>query len=462
MATFKICVFKHQKRSDDKWPVSIRVCWRRKYAYIKTEFYITAKQINQKTFDLKDSFIIRELDRRIAFFEDIKSKRLGFKINMYTAKELAEYLENELKCGGEIDFVTYGRELADRLESKGRKSTADTYRRTLNGLVDFCNGRNKIMITEITVSFLRSFAEYLQSRRKITRMNQFGRPVTVIHEPASDNTVGAYMTDIRTIFNAAIMEFNDEERGNIRIQHYPFKKFKIVRTLSDKRNLTPDQINKIRRIQDDQVSGRAELARDVFMMSFYLCGMNMADLYDCDPIFGGRINYKRQKTRSRRQDEAFISIRVEPECLPLVEKYADPEGLKAFNFYHRYSDRKTFEQGVNKGLKQIAAMIRIDEDLSTYYARHSWATIARNKAGISKDDIDLALNHVDMNAKMADVYIAKDWSLVDNANRAVLNYLNIVPVPNISQSQETPKSAQINANASMSTTLYRTEQDPDE
>ena len=57
------------------------------------------------------------------------------------------------------------------------------------------------------------------------------------------------------------------------------------------------------------------------------------------------------------------------------------------------------------------------------YARHTWATIARNKCGISKDDVDLALNHVDQGLKMADAYIAKDWSLIDKANRVVLDYI---------------------------------------
>ena len=437
MATFKICIFKHQRRADGKWPVSIRLCWQRKYSYIKTEYYITEKQINKRTFEVKDPFIIRELDRRIAEFEDIKSKKLGFRINMYSAKELADYLVEEYSTGGDVDFVQYGRTLADRLEAKGRKSTANTYRRTLNGMIDFCNGREKIMAAEITVSFLRSFAEYLQSRRKITRLNQFGRPVTVIHQPASDNTVGAYMTDIRTIFNSALVEFNDEDRGDIRITHYPFKKFKIVRTLSEKRNVTAEDIIRIRSIAESELSGRAALGRDVFMLSFYFCGINLADLFECDPIKDGRLSYMRKKTRSRRQDKAYISIKVEPEAADLVKKYADPTGRRAFNFYRRYADAVNFAKGVNVGLKAVAAMLGMDEDLTSYFARHTWATIARNKAGVSKDDIDLALDHVDLDLKMADVYIDKDWSLIDKANRAVLDHLNSLPVPNISHDNET-------------------------
>lgn len=69
---------------------------------------------------------------------------------------------------------------------------------------------------------------------------------------------------------------------------------------------------------------------------------------------------------------------------------------------------------------------KIEDPLSTYYARHTWATIARNKCNISKGDVNLALNHVDQGKKVADMYIEKDWSLIDNANRSVLDYIQNV------------------------------------
>jgi len=61
--------------------------------------------------------------------------------------------------------------------------------------------------------------------------------------------------------------------------------------------------------------------------------------------------------------------------------------------------------------------------ISTYYARHSWATIARKKCKISKSDVDECLNHVVPENKMADVYVEKDWGFIDDANRKVLNYV---------------------------------------
>ena len=105
MATFKICIFKHQKRQDDKYPVSIRVCWKRQYGYIKTEFYVSDKQINKKSFSIKDTYIINELNKRIVKYEDLKAKKLGFRIELYTAKELADYFQKETSPGSDTSIT---------------------------------------------------------------------------------------------------------------------------------------------------------------------------------------------------------------------------------------------------------------------------------------------------------------------------------------------------------------------
>jgi len=430
MATFKICIFKHQRRADEKYPVSIWVCWKRQYGYIKTEFYVTDKQINKKAFVLKDSFIIRELDRRIAKYEELKSQKLGLRIELYTAKELAEYFEKQTTPGSDssIDFIAFSRKHCERLRNEGRISTAQTLETATNAIIDFCNGRERIAITEITSKFLRQFEKHLRSERTIKRKNQFGKMVTTKKKPLSDVGVFDYMTNVRILFNAAINEYNDDEKDEVLIAHYPFRKYKLQKPPEpDKRNLKPDQIKAISQINENELEfERTKFARDVFMLSFYLVGINMADLYDMQvsDFREGRLSYKRRKTKGRRRDQAFISIKVEPEVVPPIEKYRAKSGDYLFDFSKRYCDSHTFGNNVNKGLKKLAAKCRIEENLTTYYARHSWATIARNNCGVSKDDINLSLNHVDEGLKMADVYIAKDWSLIDEANRKVIDYLN--------------------------------------
>jgi integrase len=159
------------------------------------------------------------------------------------------------------------------------------------------------------------------------------------------------------------------------------------------------------------------------MLSFYLAGTNLVDLYNAKVSFysKGRFSYERQKTKSRRTDKAFISIKVEPEALPLFEKYQDKSGKMLFNFSNLFSDHDIFNKSINKGLKDVAAACNINEPLSSYYARFSFASIARNDCGISKDDIHEALNHSDPSMRITDIYIKKDWSVIDNVVRKVLD-----------------------------------------
>lgn len=91
MATFTISIQKHQKRLDGKYPVSIRLTFKRKLTYLKTEYYVGDKQID-KDYNLKDRFLIRLLNQKIELYEDIIIKKLGKKVDLYSATELKEYL----------------------------------------------------------------------------------------------------------------------------------------------------------------------------------------------------------------------------------------------------------------------------------------------------------------------------------------------------------------------------------
>lgn len=86
--------------------------------------------------------------------------------------------------------------------------------------------------------------------------------------------------------------------------------------------------------------------------------------------------------------------------------------------------KSSFETLVNTGLKEIGKIVGI-QNLQHYSARHSWATIAYNDCGIDKYTVHQALNHVDPTTAITDVYIKKDWSVIDRANRKVLDFVDI-------------------------------------
>jgi len=73
--------------------------------------------------------------------------------------------------------------------------------------------------------------------------------------------------------------------------------------------------------------------------------------------------------------------------------------------------------------KFIAEALNISESISTYYARHSWATIARNDCNVSKSDIAECLNH--STNTITDIYIKKDWKTIDNANKKVIDLKSV-------------------------------------
>ena len=199
-------------------------------------------------------------------------------------------------------------------------------------------------------------------------------------------------------------------------------------SISEKRALTIEQMKKILDLpyitSPYPNTNRYNFALDLFILSFALVGMNLVDLYYCECCTDGRITYDRIKTKNRRADHARISIKIQPEIKALVDKYRDPTGKRMFKFYRMYASMTTIHKAVGAGLKKIAESIGLDE-LDFYAARHTWATIAQNDAGVDKWTVHTALNHVDDETKITDTYIRKSWDPIDKANRKVLNLVKI-------------------------------------
>ena len=217
------------------------------------------------------------------------------------------------------------------------------------------------------------------------------------------------------------MEYNDEDLGVLRIAHNPFIKYKIPKNqVTRKRSLTTEQIRAIKSYSvPDNMTG-VMIARDVFIMSFIMVGMNSVDMYYLGIPNKGRLEYDRRKTMNRRSDRAFISINVEPELLPYLERYIDSLGDRSFNFFVRYSTHKQFVHKVNAHLKKVGDELGIP-DLTLYAARHSWATIAKYR-GVSIEMISEALGHKSI--KTTQTYL-KGFGLKEQTevNKGNLSYI---------------------------------------
>lgn len=409
--TFKAVVYAHHRKEDGTYNVKIRVTHNRLKRHISTNIFVTAKELT-RGLKIKDAAINDQLKKEIEQYQRITASIPVARAQVMTVDDILAYINGYEKQHGafRLDFIKFGREVAQEMEAAGRIGTSKYYECGLNALERFLK-RDHIDITEITVKLLEDFCNFLK--------NEPARPNRVKGERAPSSYLGV----VRILHNKAKERYNDEDAGVIRIPLSPFKRFKVPKQpITRKRSITIEQLQAIMQVQDGRtIDSRVTTARDVFLLSFGLIGMNSVDLYNATEYDGQRITYKRTKTRSRRADEARISIKVEPCVRPLVEKYLDPTGERVFNFHRRYASYHTMNANINRGLKTIGAMDSVKvEDLEFYAARHTWATLARNKAGVDKATIHEALNHVDEQMRVTDIYIDKDYSQQDAANRRVL------------------------------------------
>ena len=124
---------------------------------------------------------------------------------------------------------------------------------------------------------------------------------------------------------------------------------------------------------------------------------------------------------------ALISVKVQPEILSLLEKYADPDGVYLFDFSRRYGAANNMSWRIAYQMKRIGKLIG-EDDFTFYAARHSWATIALNDAEVDKYTVHECLNHAGGAMAITDVYIKKNWTRLDKANRAVLDFVQLSPL----------------------------------
>lgn len=302
------------------------------------------------------------------------------KINRMNASDIKKYI---LKSAGkeqtEYSFLSYFKKFA---ESRNAESTQkiyfDTYKKIEKYTGDF------LEFEDITVSWLEDFNTYLTKRGY------------------SINTRAMDERNIRAVIKSAI-------RAEITNTHDPFTRYKIkCRYESATMPLTVEQIRKIRDFKTDKK--HLEFARDVFMITFYLIGINVSDLYNLKK--SDRAKYIRNKTGMP------ANIALQPEIELLIKKYPDDNYM--FSFRSIYSTLKSFKSMVNRHLKTIGKEIG-EPNLILYHARHTWSGIAAYLE-IEEKTIARALTH--QVKSVTNIYTRFDNSKIDKANRKVINFLN--------------------------------------
>lgn len=315
-----------------------------------------------------------------------------------SARQIKEYVSYSLKMSEEPDKGKTGNflpEFEKCISMKAKPRTKEIYEATLFKIKAFDARIELLDFEDITKEWLLKFDEHMAKTSP------------------SKNARNIHLRNIRSVFNEAI----DEE-----ITHfYPFRKFKIREQETPKRSLTVEQL---RELFSYPVEGFMQKYLDMFKLIFCLIGINTVDLLALTPknVKEGRIMYNRAKTGR------LYDIKLEPEAEEIIERYKGENHL--LMFLDNYTNYRDFARRINKNLKRIGdtkigkqgkkTISPIFPQISTYWARHSWATIAAS-LDIPKETIAAALGHG--GNSVTDIYIKFDQRKVDEANRRVLDWV---------------------------------------
>lgn len=229
------------------------------------------------------------------------------------------------------------------------------------------------------------------------------------------NGRGVHMRNLRAVVNWCI--------DNEWTENYPFRRFKIRKEETRKRSLTIDEV---RRLRDWPLDGHQAMYRDLWMLSLYLCGANSVDLLLHAPLDGNRYEGRRQKTGQR------YDIIVTKEAAEIIERWKGKDYMLCPMDTNK--SVKNFRRNWNDGLQNIGRDYRPhygyrvkSEDapfagLTTYWARHTWATIAAS-LDIPKEVIARCLTH-SWGQTVTDTYIDFDWKKVDDAVKKVVEFVS--------------------------------------
>lgn len=352
--------------------------------------------------------VINHPDKQVlnAYINEVKQKVDSIIINLtrdgklrgMTAKEIKDIAVAELNPEekNNVDETLFIVRFLKFIEPK-KESTKETYMHTLNRVRAFVGDAVETLhFEDITKDWLTSFNTFMAKTSP------------------SPNARNLHFRNLRAVFNDAI--------ENDITTFYPFRKFKFKNVETAKRSLS---VEELRRLIYFPCEEHAKKYVDMFKLMFFLMGINMIDLAKLEGIKSGRLDFNRSKTGH------LYSMKVEPEAMALFEQY---KGEKHLLFIlDRWANDEFFRRKMNKELQKIGPMKKAPgrggkkiyepmfPELTSYWARHTWATIAAS-IDVPNEVIAEALGH-EYGNRITNIYIRFDIKKVDTANRRVLDWV---------------------------------------
>lgn len=370
--TVNVVCYKSKVLKNNESPLMIRVCKDRKMKYQSLGISILPKywdfKANKPTSKCPNKeYIERLIAEKVKVYTD---KVIEFKSQEkeFTATSLMEKVNKPVKRKTVQEVFN---QYIQELESANRLRYADMYKCTMHSLIKF-NKHLDIPFSDMDTIWLKRYEVWLQS------------------QGLAINTLGTRFRHLRVIYNFAI------EEKIVKSEYYPFNSFKVSKLsqTTAKRSIQKGEILSVLNYQGQ--TPLECLAIDLFTFSYLAAGINFGDIARLtkDNILENRLIYIRKKTQKQ------IKVSLQEQAIKLIQKYSMPDNPYLFPIlsnFHKTEQQKVNRihkiiAKVNKSLKEIGERLNIPIDLTTYVARHSFATVLK-RSGVNTSLICEALGH---------------------------------------------------------------------
>lgn len=396
MATSYKFILRPQSGSKNlEFPLMLQIIIDRKNCLVSTKKYSSLENWNPESQKVSkkhiDHQIINSVLKTISSEIDyliLSAGKEGNIVKFNDIKEVVKKYTGAIQQPSSRKIFEYFDEHVENLKAQNRLSYAGMFLYTKNNIKKYLKGKD-ILFADFDLKHLRGYEKYL---------NETIDTLT---------TRSAYLRTFRTLWNEALKNKNCPK------DHYPFKEFEFSqynKPKTRKRAISKDQIEKIAALHVPAENDRMINSRNYFLFSYYCRGINFTDIAELKwtDIIDGEINYKRDKTGER------FSFKIHNEALKILAYYKNLKtnsdagyifpilfqrhvGYKSI--YHR--KKKVIKQ-VNDDIKELGIAAGIEKKLTTYVARHSYATALR-RSGVSKEVIGQSMGHDSL--KTTDIYL---------------------------------------------------------
>jgi len=407
--TFKIVLDKRYKKGIDTYPLKVRVYCGSDYKEKSIDMFIRETDWDKVTQTVQPScaehksYNVKILSVKSKVQKQLLLGELN-DLNDALPEDIIKALTGEPVSKGRQDkpcIIRYGETIIKQLTTSGKVGNAFVYSCAVNKLKTF--GGDRLPFENLNYKKLTEFQD------------------SMLGEQIKVNTISVYMRTIRALFNRAIRE------GMIPATCYPFTAYRIRNEKTVNRTLSVKEMQSIVKIKLEPDTPIWHW-RNYFVLSFCLIGINFADMLTLtnSNVVDGRIVFRRKKTGK------IYTVLLHAKALDILSYYTDindteknglllPVLKQTGDLVKLKTDTWQAIKTCNEYLVRIAKLKGVDikKDISTYYARYTWANIARS-SGYSKDIIGQALGHSYGNATTSIYLDDYDNKVIDEVNKKVI------------------------------------------